>query len=59
MTQTSETPTGDLEDWYEANWCEINGGGIVTPDQIEEMRRRCAERAASERHGVRDSERTA
>ena len=26
------------------DWCDINGGGVVTPEQIKEMQRRQAER---------------
>jgi hypothetical protein len=62
MTPTPETPTGDRSDcdvWDDrdaADWCDINGGGIVTPDQIEEMERRHAERAKSKCPVIRDGE---
>lgn len=27
-------------DWLEVNWVDINGGGVITKDQIDEMNRR-------------------
>ncbi len=30
----------EREEHDAADWCDINGGGVVTPDQVEEMERR-------------------
>ena len=28
------------DEWLENNWCEVNGGGIITVSQVQEMARR-------------------
>lgn len=42
-TPSEQTGTKPTEDWLETNWVEINGGGVVTQDQIDEMNRRIKE----------------
>ncbi len=28
----------EAQDWLQSTWCSINGGGIVTSDQVIEMK---------------------